>query len=76
MKHTNTQHGDIDDIPVSTRIQVIRSPQQRLATGLSFEELQRLGSHHYWAPILDLPVPKGGDDVYPPIVNLDQHSVF
>lgn len=74
MQTTHETHGEIDDIPVTTRIRVIRSPRHQLGSGLSLEELQRLGSHHYWAPILDLPVPTDGDDVYPPIVTLDQYS--
>ena len=32
---------------------------------LSWSEAERLARTRMWGPILDLPPPKGGDDMYP-----------
>lgn len=66
-QHIQQDIDQFNDLPVSKRLQPIRDKAHQPRPGLSFSELERLGSQRIWAPILDLPRPREGDDVYPPV---------
>ena len=61
--HSSFEDDEIADIPVSPTVRVIRGSQTKVRGGLSWSELERLGSVRLWGPILGLP--SKGDDFWP-----------
>lgn len=60
-----SQGSEIDDLPQRVRLRVLPRKWTRVEAGLDPAELERLSLQRLWRPILDLPVPAGGDDCEP-----------
>ena len=65
--HNNDQR--IDDIPQRATLKVLTPVADRRRGSIDWVLAERLGRARLWEPILTLPVPKGGDDFYPPAID-------